>query len=71
MFICKKWEGRIYTHKVIFRKTWQALERSGEAKEWVRSVCEGERPGKGVGGINRKGSQERIFEKESGKWKWK
>jgi hypothetical protein len=43
-FICRKWESRIYTHKNILRSTWQALERSGEAKEWVRGVGEGEDP---------------------------
>jgi hypothetical protein len=41
-FICKKWERNIYTHKNILQRTWQALERSGEAKEWVRGVGEGE-----------------------------
>ena len=43
-FFCKKWERNIYTHKNILRRTWQALERSGEAKEWVRGVGEGEDP---------------------------
>jgi Flavin-binding monooxygenase-like len=45
-FICKKWEHNIYAHKNILRRTWQALERSGEAKEWVRGVGEGEHPEK-------------------------
>ena len=43
-FICKKWERNIYTHKDILRRTWQALERNGEAREWVRDVGEGEDP---------------------------
>ena len=43
-FLCKKWERNIYTHKNILRSTWQALERSGEAEEWVRGVGEGEDP---------------------------
>ena len=38
----KNLEGRIYAPKVIFWRVWQALERSGEAKEWVRGVGEGE-----------------------------
>ena len=45
-FICKNWERNIYTHKNILRRTWQALERSGEAKEWIRGVGEGEDPEK-------------------------
>ena len=38
----KKREGRIYTPKVILRRTYQALEPSGEAKGWVRDVGEGD-----------------------------
>ena len=45
-FLCKKWERHIYAHKNILRRTWQALERSGDAKEWVRGVGEGEDPEK-------------------------
>jgi hypothetical protein len=45
-FICKKWEPNIYTHKNILRRTWEALERTGEAKEWVRGIGEGEDPEK-------------------------
>ena len=45
-FICKKWERNVYTHKNILRRTWRALERSGEAKEWVRDVGEGDDPEK-------------------------
>ena len=45
-FICKNWERNIYTHKNILRRTWQALERSGETKEWVRGVGEGGDPEK-------------------------
>jgi len=45
-FLCKQWERDIYTHKEILRRTWQALERSGEVEEWVRGVGEGEDPEK-------------------------
>ena len=45
-FICKKWERDISPHRDILRRTWQALERSGEAMEWVRGVGEGEDPEK-------------------------
>ena len=66
MFICKKWESRVYAHKVILRRTWKALERSGEAKEWVRDVGEGEGPEKEwVELVER--VLKRGFEMESGK----
>ncbi|KAF8814709.1 hypothetical protein BYT27DRAFT_7238681 [Phlegmacium glaucopus] len=45
-FLCKQWERDTYTHKVILRRTWQALERSGKAEEWVRGVGEGGDPEK-------------------------
>ena len=45
-FLSKDWERYIITYGNILRRTWQALERSGEAKEWVRGVGEGEDPEK-------------------------
>ena len=65
-FICKKWEGHIYTHKDILRRTWQTLERSGEAKEWVRGVGESEDPEKEWVELMERVIK-RGFEMESGK----
>jgi hypothetical protein len=45
-FFCRKRKRNIYTHKNLLRRTWQTLERSGEAKEWVRGVGEGGDPEK-------------------------
>ena len=45
-FFCKPWERNIYAQKNILRKTWQALERSGEADGWVRGVGKGKDPEK-------------------------
>lgn len=45
-FLCKPWERSMYAHKSILRTTWEALEHSGEAREWVRGVGDGEDPEK-------------------------
>lgn len=35
------WHREMYMQKGLLRRTWVALERSGEADEWVRGVGEG------------------------------
>ena len=49
--------------------TWKALERSGEAKEWVRGVGEGEELEKEWVELMERVIK-RGFEVEGGKWEW-
>ncbi|KAF9057356.1 hypothetical protein BJ165DRAFT_1419948 [Panaeolus papilionaceus] len=34
----KEWERLVYERKDILRRTWRRLERSGEAKEWIKGI---------------------------------
>ncbi|CAA7269973.1 unnamed protein product [Cyclocybe aegerita] len=38
----KSWERELYDHKDVLRRTWRALEASGEAEDWVRGIGTGD-----------------------------